>query len=230
MKPQRILDCVTTPDGGEIVLYQRGDAFVIHIDNFELMTSRAHGSEEALARLALDALDAPGRRPAPRVLVGGLGMGFTLRAALDCVAGRPGARVVVAEFFPAVVEWNRRYLGQLAGEPLADPRVEVALGDIARPIAAAAAAAAYDAILLDVDNGAEALTLEGNRHLYTQKGVARLHRALTPGGVLAVWSTDDDPRFTDRLTREGFTVTTHRAAARPGGKGTRHVIFVARRG
>lgn len=223
MQPRRILDCVVTPDGRELVLYRRGDAYLIEIDAYDLMSSRAHGSEEELARRALAALD---HRPAPRVLIGGLGMGFTLRAALDALAGRRQARVVVAEVFPAVVEWNRRWFGDLAGRPLDDPRAKVEVADVA---ALFAAEPPWDVILLDVDNGAEALTLDRNRHLYTTAGVERLHRALAPGGVLAVWSTTDDVPFADRLQRGGFKVATHRVAARSGGKGGRHVVFVGRR-
>lgn len=225
MLPRQILDCVLTPDGTELVLYRRGDAFLIEIDTYDLMSSRVHGSEEELARQAITAL---GDRPAPRILVGGLGMGFTLRAALDALDGRRGAAVVVvAEVFPAVVEWNRRWLGELAGRPLDDSRTTVEVADVATLLTGRAP---WDAILLDVDNGAEALTLDRNRHLYTRAGVERLHRALAPGGVLAVWSTADDPPFADRLRRAGFAATTHRVPARAGGKGGRHVIFVGRRG
>jgi len=223
VQPHRILDCVITADGRELVLSRRGDVFHIHIDRYELMASRAHGSEEELARLALTAL---GPRPAPRVLVGGLGMGFTLRATLDALADRPGASIEVAEVFPAVVEWNRGVLAPLAGSPLVDPRVRVVEGDVADAIAAAGTG--YDAILLDVDNGPEALTLDTNRRLYTPVGLRRLLAALTPGGVLAVWSTEDDPRFADRLGEIGFAVTTRSVRARPG-RGARHVVFVAER-
>jgi len=227
MKPIQILDCVATPDGRELVLYQRGDAYSIEVDRYHLMGSRAHGSEEDLARLALGAW---GEGVAPRVLVGGLGMGFTLRAtlgALDARGHRPRARVVQAELFPAVVEWNRRYLGHLARHPLADPRVRVEEGDVAerfRP-----GLPPYDVILLDVDNGPAAMTLEKNHELYTPAGVGRLHRALEPGGVLAVWSADDEPRFLDRLRRGGFAAESHYVPARAGGKGGRHVIFVGRK-
>jgi spermidine synthase len=225
MQRQRILDCVLTPDGQELVLYQRGDTFLIEVGGEDLMWSRAHGSEEDLARLALEAL---GHRRAPRVLVGGLGMGFTLRAALDALGGRPGATVVVAEVFPAVVDWNRRWLGHLAGQPLTDHRVLIQPGDVRER--ASEGAGAYDVILLDVDNGPQAMTLESNRDLYTDRGLDRLCQALTPGGVLAVWSATDDPRFAHRLARCGFaSVATHRVRARASGKGGRHVVFVARR-
>ena len=222
MQPAIVLDAVATPEGGRLVLSRRGDAFLIRIDGLDLMSSRAHGSEEALARLAFAAL---GSRRAPRVLVGGLGMGFTLRAVLDALAGKP-AVVMVAEVFPAVVAWNRRWLGKLAGHPLADPRVRVVEGDVADLLAAPQEP--FELILLDVDNGPEALTPRPQRGLYTRQGLERLHRTLTPGGVLAVWSGFAHPPFVTRLREAGFAVEVHRVRAR-GGKGGRHVIFVARR-
>ncbi len=221
VQPYRLLDCVVTADGRELVLSRQGDVFHIHIDRFELMASRAHGSEEQLARLALDALPP---LPAPRLLIGGLGMGFTLRAALDALADRPLASIEVAEVFPAVVEWNRGVLGPLARQPLGDPRVRVLESDVGEVIAAGANR--YDAILLDVDNGPEALTLDSNRRLYAPSGLRRLHAALAARGALAVWSTDDDPRFAHRLGEIGFTVTTRRVRARPG-RGAQHVVFTA---
>jgi spermidine synthase len=224
MLTTRTLDCVVTPDGRELVLYQRGDVFHITVDRYELMESRAHGSEEDLARLAIGVL---GELSAPRLLVGGLGMGFTVRAALDALHQRPGARVLVAEVFSAVIEWNRGVLAHLAGAPLADPRVSVSHADVADVLGADGP---FDAILLDVDNGPEALTLERNARLYTPAGLRRVHQALAPQGVLAVWSANDDPRFAYRLGTAGFDVTTHRVAARASGKGARHVVFVGRRG
>jgi spermidine synthase len=225
MKPTKVLDCVGTPDGRELVLFERGGEFIIQVDRYDLMGSRAHGSEEEMARLSLAAL---GDRPAPRVLVGGLGMGFTLRATLDSLVGRPGARVVVAEMFPAVVEWNRTHLGHLAGRPLDDKRVQVAEGDVGKLLATVREP--FDVILLDVDNGPEAMTLESNHELYTPAGVGRLFRALSPGGVLAVWSADDHPRFTDRLRRGGFSdAAARRVSARAAGKGGKHVVFVGRK-
>jgi spermidine synthase len=218
------LDVVSTPDGRELVIYRRGDVFHITIDRYELMSSRAHRSEEELARLAVAAL---GDRSAPRLLVGGLGMGFTVRAALDAVAGRPGARIAVAEVFDAVIRWNREVLGDLAGQPLADPRVRVIHGDVADVLVSGER---FDAILLDVDNGPEALTLERNDRLYTPAGLRRLHQALAPGGVVAVWSTSDDPRFASRLESSNFSASTHHVAARTSGKGARHVVFLGRRG
>ncbi|HEX6200121.1 MAG TPA: hypothetical protein VF150_07660 [Thermoanaerobaculia bacterium] len=238
MKPFRLLDCVVTRDERELTLYQRGDAFYIQIDGYDLMSSRAHGSEDELARLALAEVRTGdgGRagRPGPRVLVGGLGMGFTLRATLDVLGGRAaggaGAEVVVAEAFQAVVDWNRGPLAHLAGRPLADPRVRVVVGDVADRLAEAGdEGAPFDVVLLDVDNGPEAITLEANEHLYTQRGLARAFRALAPGGVLAVWSANDDPRFADRLRRAGFRTSIHHVSERHGGKGGRHTIFVAAR-
>jgi spermidine synthase len=214
---------VVTADGRELVLSRQGDVFHIHVDRYELMASRAHGSEEELARLAIAAL--PAATLAPRILVGGLGMGFTLRAALDALADRSAATVEVAEVFPAVVAWNRGQLATLAREPLADPRVTVVEADVGDVVAGARAR--YDAILLDVDNGPEALTLDSNRRLYSPAGLRALRAALTGEGVLAVWSTDDDPRFAHRLGETGFEVTTHRVRARAG-RGARHVVFVAR--
>jgi len=242
VKPFRLLDCVVTRDERELTLYQRGDAFYIQIDGYDLMSSRAHGSEDELARLALAEVRTGSRPgdgrppggPGPRVLVGGLGMGFTLRAALDALGGRAGGEagveVVVAEAFQAVVDWNRGPLAHLAGRPLADPRVRVMVGDVADRLAEAGdEGAPYDVVLLDVDNGPEAITLEANEHLYTQRGLARAFHALVPGGVLAVWSANDDPRFADRLRRAGFRTNIHRVSERHGGKGGRHTIFVAAR-
>lgn len=246
MKPFRLLDSVVTRDGVELTLHQRGEAFYIQIDGYDLMSSRAHGSEDELARLALSEVRVEPRTGngaggagggGLRVLVGGLGMGFTLRATLDVLgkrseAGR-NAEVVVAEAFPAVVEWNRGPLAHLAGRPLADRRVRVVEGDVGERLAEAAEAGAearaFDAILLDVDNGPEAITLQGNAGLYTDRGLARTYRALAPGGALAVWSAHDEPRFVKRLRKAGFRVTTHRVSERHGGKGGRHTIFVGTR-
>lgn len=226
MKPRRILDSVVTRDGVELVLYQHGDSFQIEIDTYDLMSSRAHGSEEELARIALSTL---GRSvPSPHVLIGGLGMGFTLRATLDGLDAFDGGRVTVAEVFPAVVDWNQRFFGHLAGHPLDDPRTDLQVTDVQDllPKSADGGEARYDVILLDVDNGPAALTLSGNERLYIQSGLQRLQRALKPGGVLAVWSANDDPRFSDRLQRAGFQAKTYRVRARAEGKGDRHTLFV----
>jgi spermidine synthase len=223
MLRSRLLDGTTTEDGRELELYQRGDERIIRIDGWELMSSRCHGSEEAMARLTLEA---GGPRRAPRWLVGGLGMGFTLRACLDLLG--PDATVVVAEVFPAVVEWNRGPLGPLAGHPLDDPRTEVAPGDVYDRLDPAGEP--FDAVLLDVDNGPEALTLASNKRLYSPRGLERLRRGLRPGGVLAIWSAGSDNRFAAQLGRAGFEVACHRVRARTEGRGPRHAIFVAKTG
>lgn len=233
MKPFRLLDSVVSRDGRELTLHRRGETFYIQIDGYDLMSSRAHGSEDELARLALSEVRTGGGAGS-RVLVGGLGMGFTLRATLDALGERSssgkGAEVVVAEAFEAVVEWNRGPLAHLAGRPLADPRVRVVVGDVAERLAEVGEeTVAFDVILLDVDNGPEAITLEENARLYTDRGLARAYRALAPGGALAVWSAHDDPRFAQRLRRAGFRTKTHRVSERHGGKGGRHTIFVAAR-
>jgi len=224
MQKSRIIDSVLTPDGREVVLHQRQKHFVIRVDDVELMSNRAYGSEEALARLGLEVL---GPRAAPRVLVGGLGMGFTLRSVLDVLAHDPDARVLVAELFPTVIEWNRKWLGELARHPLDDPRVEVIAGDVGPLIARSTDA--FDLVLLDVDNGPQPLTLDANHSLYTRRGIASMRSALRPGGVAAVWSAGHDVEFANRLQAGGFEVEVHQVTARPGGKGDRHVIFIGHR-
>ncbi len=225
MIPLEALGRVTTPDGKELVLYHRDGVFHIRVDGMELMSSRAHGSEETLAELACGALR--GRRQGQqrtRVLVGGLGLGYTLRAALDQLPR--GAVVEVVEVFAAVVEWNRGPLAPLARQPLEDRRVRVVVGDLADHLAATEPA--YDAILLDVDNGPEALTLVSNAGLYSPAGLAAIRRRLTPVGTLAVWSASPSPRFEKQLRRAGFTVTTETVAARRQARGPRHTIYLAR--
>ncbi len=224
MRKIQFLDSVSTPDGGELVLSQRDELFVIRVNDVELMSNRTYGSEQKLARLGVAVL---GPRPAPRVLIGGLGMGFTLRAVLDELPGQTRAEVLVAELFPAVVQWNRTWLGRFANHPLDDPRVQIVDGDVGRLLAASTET--FDLVLLDVDNGPEALVIDSNRHLYTLRGLATLHRALRPGGVAAVWSADHDTQFADRLQRAGFEVEVHQVEARPGGKGGRHVIFIGQK-
>ncbi len=224
MHRSRILDSVLTPDGRELTLHQREALFTIRIDDVELMSNRAYGSEEKLAHLGFAVL---GPRTAPRILVGGLGMGFTLRSVLDELAGQPNAEVVVAELFPAVVQWSRTWLGGLANHPLEDPRVRVVEGDVRSLLATSSQA--FDLVLLDVDNGPEALTLDANDHLYTARGIGTLRNALRPGGVAAVWSADHDVQFANRLQRGGFDVEVHQVSSRPGGKGDRHIIFIGRK-
>ena len=224
MRQNRILDSVSTADGRELVLYQRDELFTIRIDDVELMSSRAHGSEEKLARLGCAVL---GPRTAPRILVGGLGMGFTLRSVLDELSGQRDAEIVVAELFPTVVQWSRTWLGRLTNHSLEDPRVQLVEGDVCQLLVGSSQA--FDLVLLDVDNGPEALTLDNNAHLYTPRGITMVRNALRPGGVVAVWSAGHHVEFANRLQRGGFEVEVHQVSSRPGGKGERHVIFIGRR-
>jgi spermidine synthase len=219
------LDRALTGDGGELVLSARGEEYSIRVDGQDLMNSRSHGSEEKLAVHGCAGLRG---RAGARVLIGGLGMGFTVRAALDVLG--PDAHIDVAELIPAVVRWNRETLGHLAGAPLADPRTRVIEGDVAAAIARAADREdlRYDAILLDVDNGPSPITSVHNKRLYALPGLEIAMRALRPGGVLSVWSAYDDARFTSRLRQVGFEAETKRVLA-GGTHGGRHVLWLARR-
>ena len=211
-----------TPDGALLALTRRGDEYIILADGKPLMSSRMHGSEEALATLACArarTLDEPS------VLVGGLGMGFTLRATLDLLP--PDATVVVAELVPAVVEWNRGPLGPLAKHPLKDTRVRVEVGDVAAVLRSSRER--FDAVLLDVDNGPAAFTSSGNDALYDDRGLAAARAALKSGGVLAVWSAWEDRKFEQRLRYAGFTVEVKRVRARLKKGGPRHTIFLGHR-
>jgi spermidine synthase len=204
-----------------LVLAQRGEEYAIRLRGAELMNSRQHASEDALANLAIGVAGLA-RTPNARVLVGGLGMGFTLRAALDAL--RPDARVRVVELVPEVVAWNREHLGHLARQPLDDPRVRVDVGDVAATIREAREP--YHAILLDVDNGPDAFTSPANAALYGLKGLIAARAALVPRGVLGVWSVENDARFSDRLRGVGFAVDVQRVLARPNSK-IKHVIWLA---
>ena len=223
MKPTEILGRETTPDGEELALTRRDGVYLLSIGGMELMISRNHGSEDALARLGCERL---ADRRAPRVLVGGLGFGFTLRAALDHLP--PDAWVVVCELFAALLEWNRTVLGHLASHPLRDPRVQAVRSDLNDYLRRGER---FDAILLDVDNGPEAFTLRSNDRLYSPAGLARLRDNLNPGGVLAVWSAHPSPEFERHLRRAGFDARSEHVTARygRGGKGRKDTIFVARR-
>jgi spermidine synthase len=213
------IDRSAVPGGKEMVLYRRNDDFVVMVGGQELMGSRAHASEERLATLACAGLR---ESAGTRVLVGGLGMGYTVRAALRKLGD--DARVDVAELVPAVVRWNRGVLAALAGAPLSDPRVHVIEADVGQVLGEAEGV--YDAVMLDVDNGPAALTSAANARLYDAQGLARAKRALRVGGVLAVWSTSDDRAFTERLHRTGFATRLERPPARLGG-GARHVVWLA---
>lgn len=217
MQPiERIADA-WTPAGERMTLTARSGYFYVRVDRDLLMSSAEHHSEERMAELAMPA-------GADRVLVGGLGMGYTLRAALDRLS--PGGRAVVVELMPAIVEWNRGPLAHLAGRPLDDPRTELIVRDVIDYLSASPEP--FEGILLDVDNGPEAFTAASNHRLYGPKGLRRLHAALRPGGTLVVWSAFDSPTFTERLRKAGFTTTVIHARAR-GGKGARHTLFVATR-
>jgi spermidine synthase len=217
-----VIDQATVPgDGGEMKLLQRTHEFTINVKNEELMNSRLHGSEDTLAELTCRPL-ATRRRPA--VLIGGLGMGYTLRAALDHLG--PQAHVVVAELVPAVIQWNRTNLAHLAGRPLEDPRVTVRQGDVG--VVIREKPTSYDAILLDVDNGPDGLTHKGNDRLYMSGGLEDAKTALKPGGALAVWSAQPDKAFTKRLRAVGFNIEEVPARSR-GTRGRWHHIWLAQK-
>ena len=205
----------------ELVLARRGDEFAIRLRGAELMNSRSHGSEDLLGKLGCAVLAKVGKA---RVLVGGLGMGFTARAVLDSV--RPDAQVVIRELVPEVVAWNREYLGDLARRPLDDLRVTIETGDVQEAIVRPEGA--WNAILLDVDNGPDAFTSPANAGLYGLKGLIAARRALAPGGTFAVWSVEDDKKFTDRMRGAGFEVDKQRVLARPNST-VKHVIWIGRR-
>jgi spermidine synthase len=219
MNAWELLGQTRTPAGDEMSLTRRSGEYVILASGKSLMSSRMHGSEEALAAFACRRARTMAE---PAVLVGGLGMGFTLRATLDLLP--PGATVVVAELVPALVEWNRGPLGPLAGHPLNDRRVVVDVGDVAATLRESRDR--FDAILLDVDNGPAAFTASHNAGLYDDRGLAAAHAALQDGGVLAVWSARDDRKFEQRLRYAGFTVAVERVRARLKKGGPRHTIFL----
>ena len=219
MKPWELLGRTSTPDGVEMALTRRDGEYVILAAGKSLMSSRMHGSEEALATLACRRVRTLEQ---PCVLVGGLGMGFTLRATLDLLP--KDATVVVAELVPAVVEWNRGPLGPLAGHPLKDRRVRVDVGDVGATLRANRNR--FDAVLLDVDNGPVAFTASDNAGLYDDRGLAAVRAALTAGGVLAVWSAWDNRKFEQRLRYGGFAVEVERVRGRLKRGGPRHTIFL----
>lgn len=217
MAPWKTLATVTTAEGA-LQLRQRGDAeFLIVIDGRVLMTSRDRRSELALATLACDAL----RSATPRVLIGGLGMAYTVRAALDALPA--GAELVVAELTPAVLDWCRGPLAPLTGGAVLDPRVRVVIDDVARVIAGAPRGH-YDAIVLDLYEGPHAATQRADDPFYGRAALASSHAALAPGGVLAVWSEEPDDAFARRFTAAGFDVATHRL-----GKTRTHIVYLGRR-
>ena len=220
MIPWVHLDTAAVPGGGTLKLMQRGAEFAIFAGNVPLMNSRMSSSEIVLAEIACERLK--DKRNA-RLLIGGYGMGFTLRAALEVLG--PKAELVVAELVPEVIEWARGPMAHIAAGCLDDPRVRLLMGDVGSEIDGAHGD--YDAILLDVDNGPDGVVRDGNGALSTSSGLRSARRALKPGGVLAVWSAGTDPAFTRRLEKNGFAVDQIRVPARSNGKGPKHTIWFA---
>lgn len=221
MKPWVHLDSADVPGGAiQLRLMQRGDEFSIMLGANELMNSRVSGSEQALAELAAERIVAKAK---PKVLIGGLGMGFTLRAALRCFS--QDAKIVVAEIVPEVIAWAQGPLAPVFQDCLEDQRVKIINADVGCLIKANRLD--YDAILLDVDNGPDGLSREQNNGLYETAGLKAVRSALRPAGVLAVWSSGPSPDFTRRLSFAGFTIEEVRVRAREGGRGARHVIWIA---
>jgi spermidine synthase len=223
MNKWNVLGVAQIPNnGGELTLSQRDMEFSIRLSGIrgELMNSRVHGSEESLAELGCAKLQ---NTPKAHVLVGGLGMGFTLAAALKAVTDT--STVTVAELIPEVIQWNKGPLGECAGNPLSDARSKVHLGDVGQLFSKQGT---FDAILLDVDNGPEGLTHTDNNWLYSQHALEKMYQALTPNGTLAIWSAGPDPMFLIRLKKARFHASAHTVRARPG-KGSRHTIFIASR-
>ncbi len=220
MTPRELIGTAEVPGGEPLRLFRRGGDFMIVLERNELMNSRMSGSEEALATMTCERL---AKRRAPHVLIGGYGMGFTLRAALGVLGG--DARLTVAELVPEIIAWARGPMAALTAGCLDDPRVAVVEDDVVRLIAADVGR--YDAILLDVDNGPDGLTRAGNNRLYSARGLDAARAALTPGGVLAIWSAGSDAAFARRLRDADFSVEEVAVRARSNGKGPRHVIWFA---
>jgi len=220
MIPRVIIATARTPDGGEMVLYQHDRDFSIKINDQDLMHSRQHESELELARLGCAHLAG---RKTPSILIGGLGMGYTLRQALDMLS--PHAQVVVGELLDAVVEWNREFFGKLNGQPLEDERVDLKTGDIVELISRSKGR--FDTILLDIDNGPSAMTDSSNRRLYGREGIRACRSALRKNGCLAVWSADPSKKFEQLLMSCSFHVRRFRVPAYKGSKSQSRFVWVA---
>jgi spermidine synthase len=218
---RELIDTALVPGGETLQLFRHDRDFMIVIGNNELMSTRRWGSEVALAEMAIDRL---GGLAAPHLLIGGYGMGFTLRAALAKLGSK--ARVTVVELVPQIIAWARGPMADLAAGCLDDPRVTLEIGDVVAAIAGSPAR--FDAILLDVDNGPDGLVRADNDAIYAPRGLAAARAALRPGGVLSIWSAAPDPAFARRLGKSGYTVEEIRVAARSNGKGARHTIWFAR--
>lgn len=221
MIPREHLGTAPVPGGDALHLYRRGKDFTIALDGNDLMSTRMSGSEEALAEMSCDRLRGDGP---PHLLIGGYGMGFTLRAALARLGA--DARVTVAELVPEIIDWARGPMAELTAGALDDPRVELRITDVAGVIGGAAQS--FDAILLDVDNGPDGLTRESNDRIYSMGGLTRAKAALRPRGLLAIWSAAPDAKFSRRLKESGFAVEEVVVRARSNGKGPRHIIWFAR--
>jgi spermidine synthase len=220
MIPWVHLDTTTVPGGGDLRLMRRGNEFSIMAGSIALMNSRMSSSEIALAELTCDRLR--GRRNC-RMLIGGYGMGFTLRAAQAQLGA--DARIIVAELVPAVIEWARGPMAELTSNCLNDPRVSVQLSNVGDVIASERAS--FDAILLDVDNGPDGFSRGANDRLYDMGGLKAARKALRPKGILAIWSAAPDREFASRLGRAGFAVDEIKARANKG-RGGRHIIWIAK--
>ena len=224
MLPRKTLATAQIPGGDTLTLVSHGRDYVIMLGRDELMGTRMQFSEEQLAALTLERVTAP----RPRVLIGGYGMGFTYRAALDAM---DAGEVVVAEVVPEILEWARGPLAELTSDSLADPRGQIVLCDVAALIDDAndGTCDKFDAIMLDVDNGPDGIVRDGNERLYTRTGLGKARDALRSGGVLAVWSAAPDAKFARRLKDAGFAVEERVVRARPNNKGPRHIIWFARK-
>jgi len=223
MRPWELLDTTTVPgEGVELRLYRRGDEYSIKAGHTELMNSRVHGSEDALAELACQKIS---NTINPKVLIGGLGMGYTLAAALQQVD--ENAKIVIAELVPAVIKWNKEHLAHMANYPLTDSRVTIYEGDVGQLIRASQNE--FDAILLDVDNGPEGLTRKENDALYSAAGLNASLNALKPKGVFGVWSISPDQHFSKKLSSAGFIVEEKRARARGRHGGGKHMIWLGQK-
>lgn len=221
MIPWEEIERAEVPGGEEeVILRKRGTEFSIRVAATELMNSRIHGSEDALAELTCSRIS---RKPGRRILIGGLGMGYTLAAALQ--HSEDDSLITVAELIPAVIRWNREHLGHLAGNPLADGRVFVRQEDVAKTITREKSI--WDAIILDVDNGPDGLTRKVNDRLYGLSGLKNAFLALRNGGVLSIWSSGTDEQFTSRLKQCRFQTEIVTVRARKPGKGARHTIWLA---
>ena len=220
MIPRELIGEAEVPGGPPLRLFRRGSDFMIVLDRNELMSTRMHGSEVALGTMACDRLAG---HKAPHLLIGGYGMGYTLRAVLGQLG--PGAHVTLVELVPGIIDWARGPMAAVTAGCLDDPRVTLTMGDVGASMAHSNAQ--YDAILLDVDNGPEGLTRAANDGLYSPQGLANAKQALRPGGILAVWSAAPDTAFGRQLERGGFSVETVKVRARETGKGATHIIWFA---